>query len=473
MNHIYKKVWNRVRCCFVAVSEAISSARQKTCKATVIVGAIGLTLYTGTGWATMSTDYRENIPTGPFTSKVTAVEGEYTLNWAETVEVSGTGGLYTFIYGGRGMKSQLQHVVNNGQIYLGSWANGGIYSLKDGYVENHAGAQFHIGNYVAKAINNGFDSRPLTEEQVQTSQPEAFEISGRGNIENQGSLFNSIEVKILDEGIVTNSPNSTWQNDSVVNQTGGLVSGIGTVINQGTYNLNGGCFYSQLTGEGVFDVNVNGFFPEKVFGNVTVNIADGLEFIDPFWRNFAGGNVNNRGRLNIHYGWMNSLNNWGYASFGDDIVTFKDVKNYGTLKTLVSTDSVLFSGNFINSGNFESIHRWSFADGSRLTVTAGTVKTGSMNIFDSLGTAGQTALSKVSLQAALPEETKTALTDLFRHYVPGTVAQSLIDHATFTGGKVIVTGVNLTTTQRDDLVQAFKAKFFLPDAFTSAVSQQC
>jgi hypothetical protein len=40
---------------------------------------------------------------------------------------------------------------------------------------------------------------------------------------------------------------------------------------------------------------------------------------------------------------------------------------------------------------------------------------------------------------------------------------------------VIVTGVNLTTTQRDDLLQAFKAKFFLPDAdaSTSAVSQQC
>jgi hypothetical protein len=38
---------------------------------------------------------------------------------------------------------------------------------------------------------------------------------------------------------------------------------------------------------------------------------------------------------------------------------------------------------------------------------------------------------------------------------------------------VIVTGVNLTTTQRDDLLQAFKAKFFLPDASISAVSQQC
>ena len=102
-----------------------------------------------------------------------------------------------------------------------------------------------------------------------------------------------------------------------------------------------------------------------------------------------------------------------------------------------------------------------FASNGRLN-SSGTLQTNNAaNIFDSLGSQGQTALSTVSLQAVLPEEVKTSLTDLFRHYVPGTVAQSLIDHATFTGGRVIVTGVNLTTTQRDDLVQAFKAKFFL------------
>ena len=98
--------------------------------------------------------------------------------------------------------------------------------------------------------------------------------------------------------------------------------------------------------------------------------------------------------------------------------------------------------------------------------SSGTLQTNNAaNIFDSLGRQGQTALSTVSLQAALPEETKTALTDLFRHYVPGTVAQSLIDHASFTGGKVIVTGVNLTTTQRDDLVAGIQSKVFSPGCF--------
>ncbi|MFR1025660.1 MAG: hypothetical protein ACLSE8_04190 [Parasutterella sp.] len=45
--------------------------------------------------------------------------------------------------------------------------------------------------------------------------------------------------------------------------------------------------------------------------------------------------------------------------------------------------------------------------------------------------------------------------------MPGTVAKSLADHASFTGGKVIVTGVNLTQTQAADLTKAFKDKFFL------------
>ena len=75
----------------------------------------------------------------------------------------------------------------------------------------------------------------------------------------------------------------------------------------------------------------------------------------------------------------------------------------------------------------------------------------------------------------LPEEAKTALTDLFRHYVPGTVAQNLVDHAKFTGGKLIVSGVNLTQTQAADLTKAFKSKFFLlpTEISASTFPQEC
>ena len=47
MNKIFKKVWNRRRGCFVAVSEAMSSAAQSSGKATVITAGLVLGLEIG------------------------------------------------------------------------------------------------------------------------------------------------------------------------------------------------------------------------------------------------------------------------------------------------------------------------------------------------------------------------------------------------------------------------------------------
>ena len=158
------------------------------------------------------------------------------------------------------------------------------------------------------------------------------------------------------------------------------------------------------------------------------------------------------------------LNNPGTLNLNGNIISRGNLTSSGILNNRGSwTETALYaiSGTLNNSGAVNFQNGFEFASNGRLN-SSGTLQTNNAaNIFDSLGSQGQTALSTVSLQAVLPEETKTALTDLFRHYVPGSVAQSLIDHASFTGGKVIVTGVNLTTTQRDDLLQAFKAKFFL------------
>ena len=51
------------------------------------------------------------------------------------------------------------------------------------------------------------------------------------------------------------------------------------------------------------------------------------------------------------------------------------------------------------------------------------------------------------------------MNDFFTKYAPGSIAQKLINHASFTGGKIVITGVNLTQTQADDLAKAFKTKF--------------
>ena len=44
MNKIFKKVWNKRRGCFVAVSEAMTAASQNTGKAAVITAGLALAL---------------------------------------------------------------------------------------------------------------------------------------------------------------------------------------------------------------------------------------------------------------------------------------------------------------------------------------------------------------------------------------------------------------------------------------------
>uniref|UniRef100_UPI00263B8C70 hypothetical protein n=1 Tax=Turicimonas muris TaxID=1796652 RepID=UPI00263B8C70 len=101
-----------------------------------------------------------------------------------------------------------------------------------------------------------------------------------------------------------------------------------------------------------------------------------------------------------------------------------------------------------------------FGTNAKLINNGGTLQTNNvLNIFDSVGSRGAQELKYVSLGASTPQAVKTSLNEFFKQYLPGTVAQTLARHASFTGGKVVVTGVNLTTTQRDDLIKAFKAQF--------------
>lgn len=66
----------------------------------------------------------------------------------------------------------------------------------------------------------------------------------------------------------------------------------------------------------------------------------------------------------------------------------------------------------------------------------------------------------IALNTSLPEEVRTAATELFLKYIPGDVPSYLAEHTVFTDGKVTITGVELTETQRDDLTRAFKEKLF-------------
>lgn len=184
--------------------------------------------------------------------------------------------------------------------------------------------------------------------------------------------------------------------------------------------------------------------------------------------NQSGGSASNRGNLTIGsanlYG---SLSNTGTLNLTGTVTSRGNLSSSGTLNNRGSwteANAYTISGNLNNTGSVNFQNGFTLASNSRLT-SSGTLQTNNAyNIFDSLGTTGQQDLHYVSLNSTVPQEIKTSLSDFFQKYVAGTVAQDLINHASFSGGKVIITGVNITQTQADDLANAFKSKLCIPSA---------
>ena len=493
MNHIYKKVWSRVRGCCVAVSEAMTSAGQTCGKAAVITAAVTLipscvfatTVDGETNWNNIAFSFHDNGSS--------MIHSDYVINGSLTVPDRGSG--WTFIafdcsHGDTGRPIQSLTVrdnmtIDNPTIFIlaghGSGRGGSNGTLSVGGNLNVNGSLYFAGdrggetgsvqvNGVLKVgqsgtlgdsvYGNASPNISLSANVLDTSGTVDFKTgSGRVNfgqvIVRGGSYVESTAVPMtISQGLELLGGTYVNLNPIVVGQNVGnyLVLGGGqfsnsptiTIKNNGSLFVTGGNYsFSTLTKE-----------------NGTLTNAGTLS-VSNF--NQSNGTASNSGNLTLGsanlYG---TLANTGTLSLTGNVTSRGNLTSTGTLNNRGSwTESSHYaiSGSLNNSGSVNFQNGFEFGSNGRLN-SSGTLQTNNAaNVFDSLGSQGQTALSTVSLQAVLPEEVKTSLTDLFRHYVPGTIAQSLIDHATFTRGRVIVTGVNLTTTQRGDLVQAFKAKF--------------
>ena len=136
--------------------------------------------------------------------------------------------------------------------------------------------------------------------------------------------------------------------------------------------------------------------------------------------------------------------------------------------TLSFASGLSVDGELTNAGNVSIAGKLDFGDDGRFEQTSGELTTGLDNVFQNVTPSVVDPLKVIGLNASLPEEIRTVATDLFQKYVPGEVAEVLADHATFSGGKVTITGVNLTNTQVADLTQAFKEQLFSRNSLTSA-----
>lgn len=488
MNKIFKKVWNRKRGCFVAVSEAMTAASQNAGKAAVITVGLALALASTPSYAIYKHIYAGESTAG---QNLDYAEQDYSLNLHGNYTVGAGSNVSWSVRGKASFNIGPDNTVTtvNGNLLLHSWHSEDLghftWDRSNSILVNSTGS-LYIGDYdeIGNLTRGGTDkSNNLTEFRLKDSS--SITINGRGfsnttfvqegnsvlSVNGSGMVFdgpfhingnsrvdvhNNLQTRsntYMTGGTI--NPYGNWINTGSFNLQGGNVNaGNGSLINNGTVTQTGGNFSSKLTGSGTYNYNGGSFNASKVSGDIVVNIASGL---GASTSNFEGGNINNRGTLTVNGGWYKNLNNYGTANFNGN-ATIAKTTNYGTIN---SYGAVNFTDKLNTSGTLNTHDGvWSFGPSGVLAVSGGIVQTNnSFNVFDSLWTTAQQELHYVGLNSVLPQEVKSSLNDFFTKYAPGSIAQKLINHASFTGGKVVVTGVELTQTQADDLKKAFKDKF--------------
>ena len=501
MNKIFKKVWNKARGCFVAVAEDCPSL----CKGGQIGTAVLISslsfcslilpseanaLLTYEGNTTLSqfpldegprqTDsiiVNGNLTSGTFSEGwyIIAVTDKHYYYPTNTLTVNGNflleNGLQFSVSNNRKHSGEVagKLIVNGSMTVHGTLLN---VRINDDYHDGSANSYISVRDTLTISPSGFFGDLANYGSLISTSDIGRLVNQGTvdfasvgtakttyGSIENYGTFKQPSNNTVRVNGNFIQNSGTFFHNDSIVvganegkmsiggNLTlkGGSITGNDTIIQKGSQiEITSGSYsFGSLQ-------KMNG----TVKNNGTLSIIN---------LNQGSGSTTNTGNLTIANGNLaGALVNQGTVSFTGTVVSTGDISSTKTLNNSGNwtAKSLLNIGGILNNtGAINFQNGFALAAGSKLN-SSGTIQTNNaFNVFDSLGSQGQTALTTVSMDAQLPEETKTALTDFFRHYVPGTVAQNLVDHATFSGGKVIVTGVNLTQTQADDLKKEFKSKF--------------
>lgn len=494
MNKIFKKVWNRRRGCFVAVSEAMTAASQSS-KTSVIIGSAlllsgmmaanaAVTVNGNTSWNDIDYLFHDNGSS--------MIHSDYVINGSLTVPYRGSG--WTFIafdcsHGDTGRPIQSLTVrdnmtLDNQTIFIlaghGSGRGGSNGTLSVGGDLNVNGSLFFAGD--------------------RGGETGSVQVNGILRVGQSGTLGDSIygnaSPKIsLNANVLDTSGNVDFKTGTgsinfgkVIVRGGNYVesSAVPMTISQGL-ELLGGTFVNRnpiVVGQNVGNYLILGgghFSNAPTLGiknNSTVSVTGGSYNFTTLSKengslsnaatlsitnfNQSNGSSSNSGNLSIgNANLFGTLVNNGTLTLTGNVTSRGNLTNSGNLNNRgnwTETNRVTIAGNLNNTGSVNFQNGFQFGNG-RLT-SSGTIQTNNaLDIFDSLGTTGQQDLHYVALNSTVPQEAKTSLTDFFLKYLPGTVAKSLADHASFTGGKVIVTGVNLTQTQAADLAKAFKEQF--------------
>ena len=505
MNKIFKKIWNKRRGCFVAVSEAMTSACQNAGKAMLISSALAPFFISSSVNALEVLSGEVGTNQIRSQNKYGAVYDNVTVNGNLTHSAS-QGPQYLYI----GCTNRSQEtfpditltvngnltVANDGWMALGHNNQGstpakgtlivngnmnvyGTVNVGDRSTYHNSSSKAHVtvtdtltigsGGFFQNNSDGIYGSINLNSEMniANIRNRGIFRmLGGQSVVGNFGNLFQ-------EAGTFQQTANNTYHFTGAVRLNGGsLNTADSIVIGQriGKFSIGDSLILSggNLVNRALITQKAGNFVVEK--GNYSIETINkengtlsnaGTLSITNF--NQSNGTTANSDNLSIGNSNLGgSLNNTGTLTLTGDVISRGNLTNNGNLNNRgnwTETNRFTIAGNLNNSGFANFQNGFQFGNG-RLT-SSGTIQTNNaLDVFDSLGNSGRQDLHYVALGSTTPQEVKASLTDFFQKYLPGTVAKTLADHASFTGGKVIVTGVNLTQTQAADLAKAFKEQFF-------------
>ena len=452
MNKIFKTIWNRARRSYVAVNEAVCGAAQADGK-TVGGGVVKQGCSTGKLFVLSA------VALAVLSANATTINESTTLSGSQSFSsLSFSGDRSDRTYLGRFSTDirKSERWISSGSDSLGTKHCSVEARDKD---HNRIGsgatlASLGIGDYIHAWAGRAF-SAVITVPYIADCKADDYTYHHEYSAENGAQKFSdwltgkALEyVPVTEENIASITPTVTLDSTSDI-----LVEG-SVDLSAVTAHFYGDLEYVEWalhTSPGGTCIDGSTSTTNHEYYVVKETEVDQI-------RTVYSSLVNNGGTLKA-----NSLNlNYAENTYvqNDGITEAANVSNSGSL--IVNSGSFAVSDSFINSGNVTIFGDLQLTDGVEF-VNNGTLTTKLDNIFDNASGVAPDALTTVSVNAQGQEKVQQILTELFLKYSAGTIREELIENASFINGKLVISGVDMTETQRDDLTQAFKEKLFSPD----------
>ena len=268
------------------------------------------------------------------------------------------------------------------------------------------------------------------------------------------SLANAKNITVADNKTLTLIGNGSKTYNMTATNSKISVDNASLNLGHTALSSNGGHLYAvDLTKNGNLSIAKGTYTIDSVSGGKSINNAGTLDISD---LNQAVGVAYTQtdGTITTKNGWFDkSTLNLNGGSLNRNALGANTVNINGANVVTGTLDS--FTKLSMNKGSLVADKLNLTSDGITYKQNGGTLTTKQDSLFENVNFSVQDGLNTISLNGDVPEDVKTSLSDFFQKYVPGNLKQQIMDHASFTGGKVVISGVNLTTTMRDDLTKAF------------------